>query len=349
MPSDHSNGTSKFDQAKLGQLDLESTNTDNTRPSFDPKRLPSEKLIDAIYSLEYDAEQVQAIIQEALSRSSLYIFDRAREMIVHSNSSIRYVGAEILGNFGVEVELGAGMDNMKGEAKSRSFLERSRRQALATMIECFQSETDPEVVAALIAGLGRNCATHEIDRVCEYASHSNVSIREAVAFALPTMLEPSSFESKSETAANHYKKVKEILISLADDAQEVVREWALFGLAEILGGDDIEIINCLKNHLNEPNDDLRAECAYGLAVRGDDGCESVLAELLVKKLDPRTQRLTIEAALQCARATFVGPLEKALEIYDSSAEPETSQDDIGPSREDILKALEFCRQEPLSK
>ena len=309
--------------------------------SLDAQRLSADQLMDALLSIDFDDQDVEEILAEAIRRSSPTIFDRAKVMLAHSSPRVRQSAAEIMGNFGLEQLSSQDTMPTSAQVHNVSYLERTRRQAVSYMVERLNSEPDPEVLASIVAGLGRNGVSGLVEQVVGYATSESPRLREAVAFALPTMMSNVQLNTSADELDETYEMVKNTLVELAGDPYEPVREWALFALAEMLDPamGDKDVIDCLFGHLDESNLEIRAECAYGLAIRGVRDSLACVESLLGGQLDDRSQRIMVEAASALGHPSLIRSLER---LYDQTDQDQG--DALGPSRELIGQALERCRQ-----
>ena len=92
-------------------------------------------------------------------------------------------------------------------------------------------------------------------------SHSDPWVRYAVAFALPLVTD----------AADPAPDVVAALVTLTTDADDEVRNWAVFGLGRLLDADTSQIRTALAARLDDPDPGTAEEALLGLAKRCDPG------------------------------------------------------------------------------
>ncbi|MBE2314752.1 methionyl-tRNA formyltransferase [Solirubrobacter sp. CPCC 204708] len=134
--------------------------------------------------------------------------------------------------------------------------------ALRSMAE---REQDPTVLAAIICAFGHMGAPAGHDWLLAQRGHADVSVREAVAFAL------GGRPGEDTLAA---------LIELSADEDAKVRDWATFALGTLAPSDGDELRDALAARLDDPDEDTRMEAVHGLALRGDARAAEPARELL---------------------------------------------------------------------
>jgi hypothetical protein len=129
----------------------------------------------------------------------------------------------------------------------------SRSKAIADpLLRQLEVEPHADVIASIVVALGHAGDSRAHDRVAGLAQHDDVGVRFAVAFALPSL-------ELDEAALG-------ALCRLSADADDDVRDWATFGLAES-NADDDRTVGALAARADDAHDDTRAEAIYGLARR----------------------------------------------------------------------------------
>ncbi|MFG6489577.1 HEAT repeat domain-containing protein [Roseateles sp. BYS78W] len=111
-----------------------------------------------------------------------------------------------------------------------------------------------EIVDAAVAGLGHRPHADALPELVRLAAHRNRDIRFSVACALGSYFEPESVA---------------VLLRLARDVDDDVRDWATFGLGTLHDVDTPEVRERLWQNLGDAEADVRGEAVIGLAVRGD--------------------------------------------------------------------------------
>ena len=130
-------------------------------------------------------------------------------------------------------------------------------------------EDDPEVVQALVAALGHAGDPRSQDAVIACANSSNVDVRYAVAWALPSI--------GQGTAS------LEALRQLSRDVDDDVRDWATFGLAES-DATDPETVEALFQRTSDSHYDTRCEAILGLATRHDPRAQALVDRELARPM-----------------------------------------------------------------
>jgi HEAT repeat protein len=150
------------------------------------------------------------------------------------------------------------------------------RHSTYPILEQLLDDDFAPVVQASLTAFGHLGAGDHIERVAALATHSEPSVRQAVAFAL-----------LSQPAGNAVST----LIQLSRDEIASVRDWATFGLGTQLDLDTPELRDALAARLEDSDPDTLAEAICGLARRRDP-----------RTLEPFLRVLERDA---CAAATLV--------------------------------------------
>lgn len=122
-----------------------------------------------------------------------------------------------------------------------------------------------EVVRAAVSGLGHRPHPAALGELLRLSTHRNALLRWDVAVALGRYPEPAAIEA---------------LLRLAGDADDLVRNWATFGLGSMQDADTPEIRELLWKNLQDRDPEVRGEALVGLAERGDPRATDYLAEHL---------------------------------------------------------------------
>ena len=217
------------------------------------------------------------------------VFELAREFCQAANPRARTRGLDVL------AQLGTGRP-----AEERPFLEESVSIAIRHL-----EESEPEVVTSAAWALCRLATESAIDALIKLKSHPDPDIREAVARC---------------TDLPGCPKGVSCLIFLMDDENEVVRDWATFGLGSLeafSGGewrfpDSPEIRAALNNRLQDPYEDARREAIWGLAKREDLIGLKLLLEHLESESCWMGDRLAAEELLHVESDTPIEDLCRGL-------------------------------------
>lgn len=122
-----------------------------------------------------------------------------------------------------------------------------------------------EVCRAAISGFGHRPHPLALPELIKLASHPDKEIRFGVAVALGNYSEADSID---------------VLVRLAKDDSDAVRDWATFGIGSMLEVDNPKVRDLLWSNLQDNDEDVRGEALVGLAVRKDERVIPVLLELL---------------------------------------------------------------------
>jgi hypothetical protein len=125
-----------------------------------------------------------------------------------------------------------------------------RDESYSLVTKMLENEQDPLVLDSAICALGHLYNSSAVPLILRYQDHPNESVRFAVTFAL------GCFPNDPETVCG--------LLRLTSDADDDVRDWAVFGLAVQGDADSPEIRDTLLRCLDDANEDVREEAAVGL-------------------------------------------------------------------------------------
>lgn len=126
-------------------------------------------------------------------------------------------------------------------------------------------DTCRDVLYAAISGFGHRPHPLALPELIKFASHPDQKIRFEVAVALGGYSEPGSID---------------VLLRLAKDDSDAVRDWATFGIGSLLEVDNQQVRDLLWANLQDKDEDVRGEALVGLAIRKDERIIPVLLELL---------------------------------------------------------------------
>lgn len=141
------------------------------------------------------------------------------------------------------------------------------------------AEADPAALAAAVIALGHTHDERARAPITGLGRHEAVIVRDSVAVALP------SFDLDADAL--------DALRRLSADADDHVRDWATFALAESDARDDATI-EALAARADDADDDTRAEGIFGLARRKDPRARA----LIERELGRPTHGELIERALE---------------------------------------------------
>jgi len=165
-----------------------------------------------------------------------------------------------------------------------------------SVLELAARDDDANVLWSVAGALGRCADVRAVPVLCDLAGHEDADIRFAVTRALPFVMD----DDPSGDAVDK-------LLELAGDAEDDIREWAMFGLGSLGFADSREIRLALRRGLDDPCEAVRVEAIHGLARRGDMTVLPLVAALLSED-DPRS--LTFNAAEYLAHPDLAGLLSR---------------------------------------
>lgn len=172
-----------------------------------------------------------------------------------------------------------------------------------------------EVVRAAVSGLAHRPHPAAIGPLAALSRHQDHRMRWNVALSICRYQEPQAIE---------------VLLRLMKDEDDLVRDWATFGLGTQMASDGPEIRAALWKNLVDGDEVVRGEALVGLAARKDPGVVDHLLTLL--NADSRVYEL------HAAEMTADPRLLETLEAMDRAL-PEGD----GYWRDCLRAAIEACR------
>jgi hypothetical protein len=145
-------------------------------------------------------------------------------------------------------------------------------RALPLLRELSRKARDPELIQAVVLGLGHHGDPAALPEILRHAGHPVAAVRNQVALSLFGLV-PGDHTEGIET-----------LIALSRDTDAHVRDWATMALAAV-HADTQQIREALAERLDDPYVGTAAEAARGLAKRQDHRAAPVLARILADE-DP---------------------------------------------------------------
>ncbi len=219
-----------------------------------------------------EAEDAWAAVDALRSDGSRKIFEHAAAWCVSEDPLKRARGAAILCQLrrarapGVEWNPG----NTEWMFRDESYL---------LVTKMLENEQDPMVLDSAISALGHLYEAEAAPLILRYQDHPDRDVRFAVAFAL------GCFPNDPQSVRG--------LLKLTSDADEDVRDWAVFGLGVQGDVDSPEIREALLRCLDDANENAREEAALGLGKRHD---QRLVPKLLAMLDQPEFSYRVAEAA-----------------------------------------------------
>lgn len=146
----------------------------------------------------------------------------------------------------LERELGARVLGQLGLSKDHY-----RQQSIKVLISMLD-DPESEVISSAAYALGHRHATEAINKLISIAHHPQAEVRLGVVSGLSGQTSPEAIQT---------------LIKLSADRAKDVRNWATFGLGDMIDTDTDEIRAVLIQRLTDPFVDVRFEALKGLANR----------------------------------------------------------------------------------
>lgn len=194
------------------------------------------------------------------------VLDATRHLCASECPQERTLGASILGQLGIP---------------ARSFPAESVKALLATM----EVETDEGVLDAVCIALGHIHDPATVPSLARFKAHPSAKVRYAVAFAL------AGFEDRMAI---------QTLIELSRDENELVRDWATFGLGTQIDVDTPEVRAALLARVSDEDEVTRGEALVGLARRKDQRVVEPLIEELERHHGDEYGGYAVDAADELA-------------------------------------------------
>lgn len=213
-----------------------------------------------------------AVIAELQANLDAHVFERCSRLCGSPSLDDRIIGVWVLGQNNCEEK------TMAKEATTR-------------LLEVLSQETESLVLASLALALGHLGDRRSVGPLTSLATHEDDDVREAVAYALAELADPSTVP---------------VLIELSRDVYEGARSYATLGLGTALDLDTPEIRRALFDRIDDLDDETRGEALVGLSRRKDP---RVLAPLREELESEDVGPLAIEAAMQLGDPSLLEPLE----------------------------------------
>ena len=229
---------------------------------MDPEQM--DELFAQTLAGDYDDEAPWEAVRTLRAIASQEVFDRAAKWCSSDIPLKRARGADIL------AQLGRTYDH-----PSNNFSE----ECFSVVLALIQREKEPLPLNSAISALGHIGNPSAIPLVVAHRLHPSADVRFGVAFAL------GNFANDA--------RATDTLVTLMQDVDDDVRDWATFGLGVQGNLDSQEIRDALYQRLTDPHRDVREEAVAGLAKRRD---QRALPALISELSLPEMSDCVIEAA-----------------------------------------------------
>jgi HEAT repeat protein len=215
---------------------------------------------------EQDDDRAWEAVVTLHFRGTKDVLDAARHLCASECPQERTLGANILGQLGVP---------------ARSFPAEAVKALLATM----EVEADEGVLDAVCIALGHIHDPATVPALARLKAHPSAKVRYAVAVGL------AGFEDRLAITT---------LIELSRDEDELVRDWATFGLGTQIDVDTPEVRAALLARVSDEDEVTRGEALVGLARRKDQRVVEPLIEELQRHHGAEYGDYALEAAEELA-------------------------------------------------
>jgi len=213
---------------------------------------------------DYDDDKPWDAVQSLRRIGTRQVFDKAVEWMESAEPLERARGLDVIAQLGKTVE-----------HPSNSF----PQESYDVVVKAVRREREVRPLNSAISGLGHIDDPRAVPLIAAFHSHPSEEIRFAVACALGCFPnEPLSVQT---------------LLTLMEDADADVRDWATFGLGVLGDQDSPEIRQALSRRVNDEDVDAREEALVGLAKRHDT---RILPQLIHELEQPSISSRVVEAA-----------------------------------------------------
>jgi HEAT repeat protein len=216
-------------------------------------------------------------------RGTREVFDVARQLCTSECPQERTLGANILGQLGVPKR-------------------RFPKESVKVLRELLAVDTDEDVLDAACIALGHTPDPTAIPSLARLKTHPSVKVRYAVVFALAGLEDQLAIKT---------------LIEMSSDREELVRDWATFGLGTQIDVDTPEIRAALFARVVDEDEVTRGEALVGLARRKDQRVIEPLIKELERYPDAEYGSYSVEAAEEIADARLLPVLTRLKQASDT--------------------------------
>lgn len=198
----------------------------------------------------------------------------------------------------IEKERMIGID-MLAQLSSKGNIRPFSKKVIEIYLDLLKKEKTPLNLMSILYGIGHNneniTTDEQVNLIASFQNHNEDCVREGVTSAL------SGLESKMAI---------ETLISLCEDKRSYIRDWATFGIGNLLDIDNDNIRKCLWKRVNDKHQDTKLEAILGLAKRKDKAIKTFIVREL---LDGEFGTLLFEAIEELNDKSLVPILEEQLQ------------------------------------
>lgn len=261
---------------------MTSTSDDWSKYAEDPRT--TEQLIQIAiedWDVEFGMGNWPSATAILCARGDQATFEHVKALCFSSKPRERAVGAYMLGQFGLPV---------------RTF----PADCIGLLLKMLSDESDVEVLNSICTAFhGHILDASTVEAIARFKSHPSEDVRFGVAQGL--------LFCREETAVA-------ILVELSRDSDDDVRDWATFGIGQIIDGatnpeqfDTPQIRQALFDRLDDPHWETTFEALAGLALRRDVRIVDRIVKMLIED-NPMAQHELCDA-LNEMREHFTGSKE----------------------------------------
>lgn len=219
-------------------------------------------------------------ISELRRRPNQYVFEKAYEFAKSDNDKQKIIGLYILQQLGFDPRY-------------------NKKQTVELHFELLEKTQSKNVLKSIFHGIGHNndeLSDKHILKLIDFKNVKDIDIKHALISAL------SGIENS---------KAINVLISFTKDKASSIRNWATFGIGNLIETDNIDIRNALWNRVNDDDFETKSEAIVGLANRKDKRIKNIIISEL-ENGDYGT--FLFEAILTIKDKDFLPLLNRNLEI-----------------------------------
>ncbi len=219
-------------------------------------------------------------ISELRKRPNQDVFKKAYELAKSSIDREKIIGLHILQQLGFDPRF-------------------NKSQTVDLHFELLEKNQTEKVLESIFHGIGHNndeLNDNQISKLIEFKDEKNIDVKHALISAL------SGIENS---------KSINVLINLTKDKNSSIRNWATFGIGNLIETDNNDIRNALWNRVKDKDFETKSEAIVGLANRRDKRIKDIILSEL-KNGDYGT--LLLESILKLNDKEFLPLLNENLKI-----------------------------------
>jgi hypothetical protein len=195
------------------------------------------------------------------------------------------------------------------------------KPSITLFFELLETEKESDILGAILSSIAHNnhdLSKTQIDKLCIFADSDDDLMKNGLVFALLAL--------DNTNAIN-------VLIELSSDKSSHIRNWATFGLGDMIERNTKKIRTALWNRTKDRHEETRFEAILGLAIRKDERVKDLIKRELQK--DNACGSLLFKAIIAFDDQTFLPILKTLFENNKNDTTINT----------DWLKELENCMNE----